>query len=253
MGTAVMEPKAKPNVRMTPRDAAALEWLSQMYGAPLDVVAKLTGTTEKRAYAVVKRWKDGGWVESGRIDAGPMWVWTKRQTAAAYLDWDPGYWVPRASTVAHLRASAVTRMALAGEDVEAWVPERRLRRDTPKHERGQREPYLPDGMWRSAEDEKWRAVEVELNAKGTTRTRAVIANAMAAIGKAAGAGVVYVCASEAVAAGVRDAVAFNAARFEGGKGEEMRRAFQVLMLDDLAQQVGLPATTGLIWADNEKG
>jgi len=258
MGTAAVD-KPKPNVRMTPRDAAALEWLSQMYGAPLDVVAALTQTTQKRAYALVARWKAAGWVDTGRINAGPMWVWPKRKTATAYLGWDPDYWVPRGSTAEHFRATAVARLALTGADTSAWWSERQLRHEQTRDRKtaGSTDPYLADGRFLRAEDGRWYSIEVELNSKGTTRTRHVVAQAAAALGSTAGAGVLYACASEAVASVVRKAVADNAAKFGGPKGEDITRAFNVRLLSDLVKGVrtadgqSVPATTGLIMPDEK--
>lgn len=253
-GVAIMDKPQQatkaPRVRMTPRDAAALEWLSQMYGAPLDVVAKLLGSTEKRAYALVGRWKAAGWVDTGKPAAGPMWVWPKRQTAASYLDWDPGYWVPRPSAADHLRASGVVRLALGGD----WKPERQLRHEASKRERGKTEPYLPDGLWRGPEARDWQAIEVELTSKGTTRTREVIEKASASVGgrDAMAAGVIYVCGTRAIAATVNDAIAVWASRFGGDKGREIQGRFNVRMLSDLAGQAGLPATSGLIPNEYEK-
>lgn len=254
-GVAIMDRPQQvktPRVRMTPRDAQALEWLSQMYGAPLDVVAHLLSSTQKRAYALVKRWTDAGWADTGKPAAGPMWVWPKRQTAASYLGWDPGYWVPRPSGADHLRASGVTRLALGG-DAEAWYPERQLRHEAAKRERGKTEPYLPDGLWRD-QDGRWQAIEVELTSKGATRTREVIEKASASVGgrDSQASGVIYVCATRAIAATVTGAIDAWANKFGGDKGREIQSRFRIEMLSDLAGQVGLPATSGLIPTENER-
>jgi len=239
MGTVTIDKPAR--VRMTPRDAMALEWLSQMYGAPLDVVARLLDATQQRTYALVKRWTNAGWAASGRVDAGPMWVWPNRQTAAAYLGWDPGAWLPRPSQAAHLRACAIARLALAGTDATTWMPERKLRHESPKKERGKTEPYLPDGVWQSTTDGQWRPVEVELTSKGTTRTNAVVRNALTSASERGAAGVLYVCGTEAIRASVIAAAAAAEAQFARRSGAKL----ETVMLAELAQRVELAPTTGL--------
>lgn len=187
--------KTAPRVRMTARDRRALEWLSGMYGAPIDLVARLLGTTERRAYALVSRWKQAGWVRTGQVDAGRMWVWPTRATATVYLGWDPGDWVPRPSQAAHLRACAITRLALDATGTD-WTSERALRHATPAPVRGTEQPYLSDGEWHSPRGTVF--IEVELTPKGPERTYQVVRRALAEATRRGAAAVMYVTANKAV-------------------------------------------------------
>ena len=47
------------SLRFGPRDMWALMWLSEMRGAPMNVVADLLGSSEYNAYRVVRRWRAG--------------------------------------------------------------------------------------------------------------------------------------------------------------------------------------------------
>lgn len=208
------------NVRLTPRDTTALEWLSQMYGAPLDVVAQLCGTTVQRAYALAQRWKIAKRVAYERVDAGLMWVYPTRATAAAYLGWDPGYWVPKPSTAAHMRAVAQARFALAGTDTERWISERVLLHQAPKKERGTSQPHIHDGIL-TLESGRRLAVEVELTAKEPSRMKDVLYDARHEASERGCAGVVYLVRGE----GVRNAVEQAAA--------SIARAHKQATLDDL--------------------
>ena len=84
-------------VRLQPRDNTGHEWLSQMYGAPWDVVAALAGVSRPRVYALMDRWVQVGAVHVGRVASGgpagregPRWVWPTRETAWSFLGWIRG-------------------------------------------------------------------------------------------------------------------------------------------------------------------
>src|SRR5579862_3994046 len=102
-----------------------------MYGLQLDLLAGVLGVTQERARPVVARWRKLGYAESARIGPGRPWVWlTRRGLTACGLRYTA---VPPAlSRLAHLRATAVVRLALesAGRYQQAqayWRSERRLR------------------------------------------------------------------------------------------------------------------------------
>jgi hypothetical protein len=104
---------------MQARDVAALTWLAEQYGAPIDVVAKLLakpGQDAERAYAmtwpVVQRWAMAEWVCLVRGFGPFLWVVPTPVWAGRLLGWTPKTaWFPSASRVEHVAACALTRLA----------------------------------------------------------------------------------------------------------------------------------------------
>jgi len=156
------------SVRQTARDALFLEFMAHQYGMPMDLVAQAAGVSMPRAYALVSRWKKAGWVSTGRVDAGPTWVWPTRAMATQYLGWDAPAWRPLASMTPHVRAVAAVRLHQVGLDPTRWISERTLRHEGGYRVKGQREPHLPDGVEILA-DGRRVLVEVELTAKSPGR------------------------------------------------------------------------------------
>lgn len=155
-------------VRQTARDVAFLEFMAHQYGMPMDLVAQAAGVSMPRTYALVSRWKRAGWVKTGKVDAGPTWVWPTKSTARQYLGWDAAEWTPRATTTQHVRAVAAVRLHQVGLDLERWISERTLRHEGGYRVKGQTEPHLPDGVEILA-DGRRVLVEVELTAKSPGR------------------------------------------------------------------------------------
>jgi hypothetical protein len=117
--------------QLTERDLRGLLFTAEMYGLQLDLLAGLLGLTQERVRPVVARWRKLGYAEAARIGPGRSWVWlTRRGLTACGLRYTA---VPPAlSRLAHLRATAVVRLALesAGGYQRAqayWRGERRLR------------------------------------------------------------------------------------------------------------------------------
>lgn len=219
-------------VRQTARDAAALEWLSQMYAAPLDLVAELCGTTEHRAYALVSRWRKAGWAEAGKIDAGPMWVWPMRATATAYLGWDPGHYRPRPSTAVHMRAVAEARLKLAPVDLSAWRSERQIRHEHQGWKaKGQLIEHTPDGIWYLPNGREVH-VEVELTSKSPERMKTLFAEVMT-VALQRGAGVLYLTRG----AGVLNTVTRAAREYAKAFGQEWPERLKVADLDGPLNEV----------------
>lgn len=160
-------------VRQQPRDVEVLDFLADMYGLPLDLLAAALGVTTSRAYQLVRRWKRARWVQTGHEEAGgPVWVYPTRDAAARFLGWDAGGWAPRPATVAHHRAVAAVRLHLVGSmSRDHWESERRLRHDSTAGERrmkGVTEPHAPDGLHIAADGTR-TLLEVELTAKSALR------------------------------------------------------------------------------------
>jgi hypothetical protein len=188
----------KGEVRMRPRDAEALAWLAQMYGAPLDVLATVLGTTERGAREVVRRWRNAGWAEQARVDAGPAWVWPTPTTARQMLGWQVGTWRPSPTMAAHVRAVAEVRLALAGTDLEAWLSERHIAHLAHGYKQaGEKLAHLPDGVWlRGGTDESDNVlVEVELTAKHPKRTEAILQEVLTAASERGAREVWYIAGS----------------------------------------------------------
>ena len=159
--------------RLTSRDSVALEWLSQMYGAPQDVVARLLGTTVDRSYEVTKRWDKLGQIQVSRVDAGHRWVYPTQRAANSWLGWPAAWWRPRLSTAAHTRAVAEVRLAFCGSALEGWTSERTLRHDIGWRNRGEELPHVSDGLLSLPNGQPAR-VEVELTPKDVQRTFAIL-------------------------------------------------------------------------------
>lgn len=243
MGSAVMELQPmrqraersdKGEVRMRPRDAEALAWLSQMYGAPLDVLATVLGTTERAAREVARRWRTAGWAEQARVDAGPAWVWPTPTTARQMLGWQVGTWRPSPTMAAHMRAVAEVRLALAGTDLTTWVGERQIAHLAHGYKQaGQKLGHLPDGVWlRGGTDESDNVlIEVELTAKHPSRTADLIHEGLEAAGKQGASEVWYIAGS----GHVRGVVERAAGALRGRTNEQWLRKLRVLDLEHVIE------------------
>ncbi|MEV0344038.1 hypothetical protein AB0H49_34015 [Nocardia sp. NPDC050713] len=163
--------------RITLRDQLFLEWLTQQYGAPIDVVAQWYGVKKSWAYEIVAALAKADKVELthatvGERDgiAGPMWVVPTRATAYGFLGTDPGQWTVRPSTAAHVRALGELRLALTGRDTDPqrWVSERLLRSAAAPQGAaamvGAPHPYCHDALFTDDSGKLW-AVECELTVK----------------------------------------------------------------------------------------
>ncbi len=226
-------------IRQKPRDVQALTWLSQMYGAPLDVLAKVLGTTELAAREVARRWRHEKthWAEQARVDAGPAWVWPTTATVNAMLPRDHGgvwsAWKPGPMMAAHVRAVAEVRLALAGTDLDAWISERVLaHREHGLKKKGEKLPHIPDGVWLRGGPTQDDSVliEVELTPKSPDRIRDILRTSFRRLDTTRATEVWYVCGTPAVADLVRRvAVAMAQQQNE----TEMERGLKIMQLSDL--------------------
>lgn len=117
-------------VRPTARDALCLSWVVEMYGAPLDMLQRLTQATPGALSQMVYRWRKAGWVESGQLGPGPRWVWATQEGIEAFGRYPYAAHRPSAARVAHHRAVLQVRRDLELEFAAGdpqWTGERQLR------------------------------------------------------------------------------------------------------------------------------
>jgi hypothetical protein len=168
-------------VRLGGRDVAGLVLCADMYGAPYDLLAAYLGVREDRLRAIVARWRQAGYVATGRLGAGPTWCWvTRAGLGVTGLPYTPCR--PAAARLAHLRAVLAVRLALeagpAYQDGRAWWRcERRIRAAIGGRAAG----HVPDAevSWSDLPSspyagECW-AIEAELTPKSLARTAGIMA------------------------------------------------------------------------------
>lgn len=173
--------KRRRGCELTERDAAALMWIAEQYGARLDVLAVLLGRLGGRAEPLsmsavrnqVDRWRRMRLVTAERA-LGATWVTlTKAGLGRAGAEYP--VWSAPAARLAHCHAVNVVRLAYEATDqaeTRPWVCER----DTWK-ERGELRWHVPDGVLRDpAGDATDRtvAVEVELTLKTRRQYRSEV-------------------------------------------------------------------------------
>jgi len=159
----------------TERDAAALSWLGEQYGATLDVLGVLLGRlgggdgplSKWGVRNQVQRWSASGLVTAERV-LGDMWITpTRRGLDRAGLAF-PVWQIP-ATRVRHCHAVNVCRLhyeSLPASQQSPWVSER-----TTYRERGTSKWHVPDGVVRDPRENPggppaYIAIEVELTHKG---------------------------------------------------------------------------------------
>jgi hypothetical protein len=172
---------------VTARDAAALRFVGEHYGARVDVLAVVLGRLSPGPLQAagmlgvrtlrqrLGRWQEAGWVERRRL-LGQTWVLpTRAGLRLAGLEFDP--WEPAESRLAHHHAVALVRLAREPIPGSAdWVCERELWR-----RRANARWHLADGAlpapvpvaWQGI-DQAWELVEVELHQKARPRLVAAI-------------------------------------------------------------------------------
>jgi hypothetical protein len=176
MSGAVTEPKRRNRPpEFTERDALALMWLGEQYGARLDVLGvllgRLGGSSEPLSrWGVrnqIERWKRSGLVRTER-GLGETWVTPTRhgldRVGLSYPTWA----VP-VTRLAHCHAVNVVRLWYEGTAVAAqspWISERATYQERGKSARW----HVPDGVVRDPRSGdgpvRHVAIEVELTHKG---------------------------------------------------------------------------------------
>jgi hypothetical protein len=163
------------------RDVAGLVLCADMYGAPYDLLAASLGVRADRLRAIVARWRQAGYVATGRLGAGPAWCWvTRAGLAVTGQRYTPTR--PAAARLAHLRAVLAVRLSLetstAYQDGRAWWrPERRIRAAIGGRASGHvpdAEVSWPDLPASPYPGECW-AIEAELTPKPLARTAGIMA------------------------------------------------------------------------------
>ncbi|MFR9774183.1 hypothetical protein [Nocardia sp. SC052] len=183
-----------PNYRLSPRDMRVVTILAEMYGAPMDRVAGMLGVQLTSAYRTVAKWRATHLVSGMKVRpvAGHTWVFPTRSATEAILPYYAKYWTPSPKMAAHVTAVLDVRLALTGQDLDRWIPERQLRAELGMARPGEQRQHVHDGRFYDSEGRLW-AVEVELTAKNLAAAKISVAKALHAARKANCAGVMYFC------------------------------------------------------------
>ncbi|WP_153414465.1 hypothetical protein [Nocardia macrotermitis] len=194
---------------------------------------------ERVDYGAPGRWRNSKhFDEPGAVPQGPLWVYMTREGAWGYLDFDPGAWWPKPTTVAHLTALTELRLALTGleTDPEVWTSERLLRRRL-RTESGQLGAHVHDAWFQDIGDpDKVWAIEVELSRKfGAGRLMAAMARALDAADRHELAGVLYFVRGEAL----RRAVESTGTRLAHKRGVERLSNLEIHDLDTTLSKKGV--------------
>lgn len=207
--------------RQQPHESRFLEFVSQERAVAMALVPAAIGRSMRAGYAMARRLKQSGQIcvtrmdcgapgswrsspyfdEPGTVPAGPLVIYPERETAWSYLDFDPGPWNPRPSTIGHMTAVTALRLALVGmeTDPEVWTSERLLyRRLNTDH--GQPHGHIHDAWLRDFTDpDKVWAIEVELTRKrGAGRLQQAMSAALDAADRHELAGVLYFVRGESL-------------------------------------------------------
>jgi len=161
----------------TERDAAAIRWLAEMYGARLDVLSVLLGRLGGGSEPLslwgvrnqVQRWERSNLIRRERV-LGQTWV-TPTRTGLDRVGASFPVWAVPVTRVRHCHAVNVVRLWYEGKPAAQslpWISERLT-----YQERGKSATWhVPDGVIRDTRntDEdgpaKYVAIEVELTHKG---------------------------------------------------------------------------------------
>jgi hypothetical protein len=196
MAPAKGKPKRKPRaeVRQTGRDARALRWLAEMYGARWDLLRVLlarlgedpskTMVSDRAVREAVARWEQAGWVTRLRFYR-ETWVHPTRaglrlaNAAKEDGNGDPfEVWVPAATKLAHTHAAGVVRLAVeAAEPDTEWESERMIRRAlASRHGKGHPVGRVPDGaaVLDLGAGRARYGIEVELHRKTAVRYERIL-------------------------------------------------------------------------------
>ncbi|WP_067652926.1 hypothetical protein [Nocardia harenae] len=194
--------------RLGPRDMTALTILAEMYGAPMDVLARMLGVTVDRAARVARNWTEAQMLAKQRVTPVPgrPWVFPTRAAVEALTGRATQAWLPTPKMAAHTRAVLELRLALVGLDLDRWISERSLRAEVGPTKAGVARPHIHDGRFLT-DAGQWWAVEVELTPKNLGAARKAMAAAVRAAQRAECESLVYYCRSDAVKAVTTDAAA----------------------------------------------
>lgn len=161
-------------VRGTARDVELLPWVVEMDGMPVDLLARLAATSEGAVRNLLARWRRAGWVESGRVDAGPAWCWATREGVARFGRADYAVRPPSTARAAHTRAVIEARMQIErNRPGVSWTSERELRAGVGVGQKGHTADAVI-GFPRDNGDVDLVAVEVELARKPADRIKRIM-------------------------------------------------------------------------------
>lgn len=173
--TKAERPRRNRPAEFTERDAAALSWIGEQYGARLDVLAVLLGRLGRNEGPLstwgvrnqVQRWRAAGLVTTERV-LGDMWV-TPTRRGLDRVGLNMPVWAIPVTRVRHCHAVNIVRLWWEGKpstNAPPWISERLTWR-----ERGTAKWHIPDGVIRDPntpgdQPPSYIAIEVELTHKG---------------------------------------------------------------------------------------
>ncbi|MGW4719746.1 hypothetical protein [Nocardia sp. NPDC004260] len=207
--------------RIGPVPMTVLTILAFMYGAPLDVVARMLGVRMPIAYRHVAKWRASNLVSSLKLRPvpGPTWVFPTRSAIEGLTGLSTQFWTPTPKMAAHVRTVLELRLALVGLDLERWTSERELRAQVGPVRAGEARPHIHDGRYYDEQGRLW-AVEVELTAKNAAAARIAVAKAKQAAAKASCDKLIYYCRNGEI----RNVIADAARAAAGVEGPSIRVA-----------------------------
>lgn len=126
--------------RATERDALGMSWVVEMVGMPLDLLkVAVGGMSEPASRKMIRRWRIAGWVETRKLDAGPLWVVGTRVGIQTFGRHAYDVRPPSVGKLDHLRQTIAVRLWFERRFAELcmegrrWVSERELHWEMADH------------------------------------------------------------------------------------------------------------------------
>jgi hypothetical protein len=161
---------------LSTRDIRLLRWAGEQYGARLDHLQALTGTSMSQVRGIVSRLRAAGLARMERIVVREAaWVIPTAEGMAA-CDLPYEVWASALGQLTHVSAMNNVRIHVQTHTPRAdWISERQLVTEDEgmnSDGRGRRRKHLPDGV--AILEGRGVAIEVELTIKGTRRLEEIL-------------------------------------------------------------------------------
>lgn len=172
-------------IRIGQRDIIGMDWTAEQGVMRLDQLAALFTALSERSVSndaarkTIERWTRQGWATMRTLLQGePPYIWlTGAGMKITGHDYPAA--APSLGTLRHSRITTDIRIHLQSRyPGTSWRSERAIRATLPRRERGSRSPHVPDGELHGGGGHIL-AVENELTAKTSSRTRAIMLGLLA--------------------------------------------------------------------------